>query len=136
MSYGVAAALQAAVFQRLQGDVALTALVGTAVYDNPPSGAPLGTYVSLGPEDVRDRSSKTGYGALHVLTISVVTDLPGFHNAKLVAAAVNDALNGAALALVRGTLVSIDFDRAVARRVAIGDVRRIDLKFRARVEDA
>ena len=135
MSYGVSAALQTAVYGHLQADAALTALVGTAVYDNPPAGAPLGTYVSLGPEDVRDRSSKTSHGALHILTISVVTDLPGFQNAKDVAAAVNDALIDAPLTLTRGLLVSLNFDRATARRVNTGDIRRIDLTFHARVED-
>ena len=64
MSYGVSAALQAAIYQRLMGDTALTALVGTAIYDNAPSGAIVGTYVSLGPEDVRDRSDKTGSGEI------------------------------------------------------------------------
>ncbi len=135
MSYGVSAALQTAVYAHLQADTALTALVGTAVYDNPPAGAPLGTYVSLGPEDVKDRSTKTNHGALHILTISVVTDLPGFQNAKDVAAAVNDALVDAPLVLSRGRLVSMNFNRATARRVSTGDIRRIDLTFHARVED-
>lgn len=135
MSYGVSAALQAAIYQRLLADTNLAALVGTAIYDNPPAGAVLGTYVSLGPEDVRDRSDKTGYGALHMITISVITDAAGFQVAKQVGAAVSDALQGAELILSRGMLCFINFDRATARRVGTGETRRIDLRFHARVED-
>lgn len=135
MSYGVSAALQAAIYQRLLADANLAALVGTAIYDNPPAGAVLGTYVSLGPEDVRDRSDKTGYGALHMITISVITDAAGFQVAKQVGAAVSDALQGAELVLTRGMLCYINFDRATARRVGTGETRRIDLRFHARVED-
>ncbi len=136
MSYGVSAALQAAIYQRLLADTGLAALVGTAIYDNAPSGTILGTYVSLGPEDVRDRSDKTGFGALHLLTISVITDAAGFQVAKQVGAAVSDALQGAELILSRGALCYINFNRATARRVGTGETRRIDLQFNARVEDS
>jgi len=135
MSYGVSAALQQAVYQRLQADTALAALVGGAVYDAAPPGIVSGTYVSLGPEDVSERSDKSGYGALHEFTISVVTDAAGFVQAKQVAAAVNDALLDATLILARGALVYLNFHRARARRVQDADIRRIDLKFRARVQD-
>lgn len=136
MSYGVSAALQAAIYQHLLADGALNTLVGTAIYDNPPSGAVLGTYVSLGPEDVRDRSDKSGYGALHMITISVISDAAGFQVAKEIGAAVSDALQGAQLTLSRGALCYINFDRATARRVGTGETRRIDLRFHARVEDS
>ncbi|WP_343079349.1 DUF3168 domain-containing protein [Ostreiculturibacter nitratireducens] len=135
MSYGVAAALQAAVYQRLMASSALDALVGSAIYDAVPPGTVTGTYVSLGPEDARDRSDKTGQGAEHDFTVSVVTDAAGFQTAKAVAAAVSDALVDATLILSRGRLVGLWFLRARARRVEDGDVRRIDLSFRARVEE-
>lgn len=135
MSYGVSAALQAALFQQLTGDATLTGLVGSAIYDAAPAGTAPGTYVSLGPEEVRDRSDKTGRGALHVLTVSVISDVAGFHAAKTIAGAVNDALQDAALTLSRGELVSLQFLRARARRTQAGAGRRIDLKFQARVDD-
>lgn len=135
MSYGVAMALQQAVYQALQADPALTALVGSAIYDAVPPGIVSGTYVSLGPEDVREAGDKTGHGALHEITVSVVTDAAGFSAAKAVAMAVSDALVDAQLTLSRGTLVYLNFFRARARRVQDADVRRIDLKFRARVQD-
>lgn len=134
MSYSVAGALQAAVYQQLRADGALAALVGTAVYDAVLPGTLVGTYVSLGPEDVADASDKTGEGAVHDFVISVITDAAGFATAKAAAAAVSDALVGADLALARGRLVGLWFLRAKARRVEKADTRRIDLVFRARVE--
>lgn len=136
MSYGVSAALQAAVFQALAGDAVLTGLVGSAIYDAAPPGIVSGTYVSLGPEEVLDASDATGHGAVHQITVSVVTDAAGFAQAKQAAAAVSDALVDASLTLSRGVLVALNFHRAVAKRVQDADVRRIDLIFRARVCDS
>jgi hypothetical protein len=91
--------------------------------------------VALGPEVARDRSDKSGAGAEHEFTVSVVTDSAGFVSAKATAAAVSDALVDADLTLTRGQLVSLNFYRAVAARVGTGDKRQINLIFRARVED-
>ncbi len=136
MSYGMAAALQAAVYQQLLADTDVSALVGAAIYDALPAGDLPATYVSLGPENVLDRSDKTGSGALHRFTVSVVTETAGFGAAKAVAAAITDALVGVDLTLSRGQLVGLWFERASARRTGkAGRIRRIDLRFRARVED-
>ncbi len=135
MTYAVSAALQAAVFQKLSTDAALTTLVGTAIYDEVPAGVLPSTYVTLGPEDVRQQSDKTAEGAWHNFIISVITDSAGFFAAKQVAAAISDALIGANLTLSRGQLAGLYFFRARARRVAAGQQRRIDLTFRARVDD-
>ena len=135
MSYGVAAALQRAVFAQLRADTALAALVGTDIYDALPTGALPSLYVVLGAEDVRDASDKTGGGAWHQFTVSVVTQSAGFATAKAAAAAVSDALVDAPLVLDRGTLVSLRFYKAKAARVGTGAVRQINLIFRARVAD-
>lgn len=130
MSYAAAAALQSAVFQRLS---TAPALAGIAVHDAlPPS--PPGLFVLIGPEDVRDASDKSGAGAEHRLTISVISDAEGFLAAKTVAVAISDLMAGALPALSRGRVVSLAFDRAQARRIDEGTVRRIDLTFRARIE--
>ncbi|SDI07606.1 DUF3168 domain-containing protein [Lutimaribacter saemankumensis] len=135
MSYGMAAALQEAVFQRLTGDAAVTALAGSAIYDVVPSGSLPALYVTLGQEEVRDASDKTGGGARHDFTVSVVSDGSGFLAAKTIAAAVSDALVDADLSLSRGRLVALDFLRARASREGTGQLRRIELRFRARIED-
>ncbi|WP_377506392.1 DUF3168 domain-containing protein [Octadecabacter sp. R77987] len=135
MSYGVAEALQTAVYQQLVADVTLAGLVGTAIYDALPTGTLPSIYVALGPEIARDRSDKTGGGAEHEFTVSIVTDGAGFAAAKTAAAAVSDALVDADLTLARGVLVSCNFYKATAARVGTGDVRRINMIFRARVDD-
>ena len=134
MSYAGSGALQAAVYQRLASDAPLAALVGSAIYDVVPAGTLPTTYVTIGPEDARDASDKTGHGAEHRFTVSVVTGAAGFQVAKEAAGAISDALVDADLSLDRGRLVSLGFLRARARRVQKNDVRRIDLTFRARVE--
>ncbi len=136
MSYAVSGPLQAAVFQALRDDASLTAAVGESVFDALPSGAVPPLYVALGPEKVRDASDMTGGGAVHEMTISVVTDSAGFATAKGVAGMVSDALVDTDLTLTRGSLVNLSFYKAVAARVGTGDTRRIDLIFRARVCDA
>ena len=135
MSYGVAAALQRGVFARLTTDTTLQALVGPAVYDALPAGNLPALYVVLGAEDVRDASDKTGSGADHTFTVSVVTESAGFATAKEAAAAISDALVDAAITLDRGTLVSLNFYKAKAARVGTGAMRQINLMFRARVAD-
>lgn len=135
MSYAVANALQTAVYQTLIGDATITTLVGADVYDAVPFGTVPSTYVSLGPEIVVAASDKSGDGAEHRFTVSVVTDAGGFSGAKSVAVAVSDALHGADMTLSRGTLVSVQFSKAIAKRAEDGTVRRIDMTFRARVED-
>ena len=130
MSYGAAAALQTAVYQHLAG---VPALAGVAVYDAVPPN-PAGTFVLVGPEEVRDASDKSGAGAEHLLQVAVISDGTGFLTAKTIAVAISDDLTGADLVLTRGSLVSLLFLRASAKRIDEGEVRRIDLTFRARIE--
>ncbi|MFQ1700664.1 DUF3168 domain-containing protein [Loktanella agnita] len=135
MSYGMSSALQAAVYQALISDTDLTAIVGAAVFDALPSGTLPPLYVVLGAEQVRDASDKSGGGALHEFTVTIVTETAGFATAKSAAAAVSDALVDASLTLSRGTLVALTFHKAKAARVGTGDVRQINLIFRARLAD-
>ncbi|MEE2945548.1 MAG: DUF3168 domain-containing protein [Pseudomonadota bacterium] len=135
MSYGVAVALQAAVYQHLLSDTGVSDLVGSAIYDEVPNGTIPSTYVSLGAETVLDRSDADGSGALHRFEVSVVSDVSGFAGAKAVAVAVSDALTDADLTLARGQLVALRFERAVASREEAANLRRIELRFGARVQD-
>lgn len=132
MSYGQAAALQAAVYQHLS---ALPELADTPVVDAIPKGQGGGSFVLIGSEEVRDLSDASGSGAEHRFTVSVISEAAGFNAAKDMAVAISDALNTAALELSRGRLVGLWFQRATARRRDDGRVRRIDMTFRARVED-
>ncbi len=133
MSYLCAADLQKAVYQHLHADAELVA-AGVAVHDAPPPGTPRGTYVVLGPEDVIDRSDASGPGSEHRFSIAVVSDAAGFVTAKRVAGRVNEVLQDPPLVLARGRLVGLWFHQAQARRIEGGKGRRIELRFRARVE--
>ncbi|MEL6915568.1 MAG: DUF3168 domain-containing protein [Pseudomonadota bacterium] len=134
MSFAASGGLQAAVYTALTGDAALTGLVGSDIYDALPTGTVPALYVSLGPEEASDASSKTGRGARHDFSVSVVTDTSGFQAAKDVASAICDVLVDADLPLARGNLVGLWFLKAKAARSGDGDVRRIDLTFRARID--
>lgn len=134
MTYSAAAALQEAVFAHLAADPGVTALLGGAIHDALPAGPLPPLYLSLGPEVARDRSDATAQGAEHEITLSVVADAAGFHLAKTAAAAVCDALLDPDLVLARGRLVGMHFIRATAKRDS-GGRRRIDLTFRARLDD-
>lgn len=135
MSYHLAPALQTALFQHLAADAALDALLSGAIYDAIPPATPPATYVLIGPEEVTDASDKTGHGAEHRLTISVLTNATGFLPAKTIAARIAELLDAPALTLSHGRLVALWFDRAEARKIEGDQTRRIDLRFRARVED-
>lgn len=135
MTYAVSAALQEAVYTALLEDAEVAAALGGAVYDAIPTGTLPSIYVVLGTEDVRQANDKTGYGAVHRLVLSVITDAPGFRTAKQAAGAVCDVLHEADLTLSRGRLVSLIFQRARAGKIDKGTGRKIDLTFRARVED-
>lgn len=134
MSYAMSGALQAAIYDALIADAAVSARIGDHVYDAVPSGAVPETYISLGREQVRDASDQSGDGALHVIEVSIITSQPGFAAAKELAGAISDALHDADLPLSRGRLVFLKFQRAEARRVDANTGREIRMRFRARVD--
>lgn len=131
MSYGAAAALQAAIYQTL---VAAPALSGIPVVDAMPPGGGAATFILIGPEEALDASDKSGSGAEHRFVVSVISDATGFLAAKTAAAAVSEELVYARPVMAKGRIVGIHFVKAKARRLDEGGVRRIDLTFRARVE--
>jgi hypothetical protein len=135
MTYALSSALQKAVYAALVGDATLATLVGTDIFDAPPVGAIPSLYVSLGPERAVERSDRTASGARHDFIVSVITDAAGFQQAKDVAGAVSDALDAPLGGLDRGRVVALSFLRAQAKRDEAGQQRRIDLTFRAILED-
>ena len=136
MSYALSAPLQAAVDQYLLADAGVQASIGAHVYDALPSGRVPDLYATLGAEVVRDKSDASGSGAEHDLTIAERRETERqLQQAKEAAAAISDALDDPVLTLSRGRLVGMRFLKAQAARVGTGTIRRIDLKFRARVED-
>lgn len=135
MSYATAPALQTALYQLISADAELQTLLAGAIYDAIPPATPPATYLLIGAEEAVDASDKSGRGAEHRLRLSVVTNATGFLAAKQVAARLCDLLADATPPLARGRVVAIWFDRAEARKLEGDQTRRIDLRFRARIED-
>lgn len=138
MSYAYSEALQVAIYTALSADSTLAGLVGGAIYDAPLPGNPADlpeTYLLIGEERVKDNSSKTHAGALHDLTIQVITREEGFRAAKAAAAAACAALDDADLALSAGHLVALRFHSARVDRNTSRAPRRISLRFQAFVEE-
>jgi hypothetical protein len=135
MTYALASGLQQAVFQHLSADPGVNAALGGDLFDAMPSGSLPQLYAVLGAEEVADQSDASAAGARHRFTISIFTGSAGFSLAKDAAGAICDALIDADLALPRGHLVGLWFERATAQRLELGG-RSIALMFAARVDDS
>ena len=137
MSYAMSAALQEAVFVALSGNpVLIAALEG--IYDAPTGSdgtPPLGTYITLGDEVAKDRSSGTHKGVTLDFEVNIHSDFAGFSKAKAVSAEVVDTLAWADLSLSRGQLINLRFLKSRTRRGAAPETRRIALVFRAILDD-
>lgn len=139
MTYALSEPIQAAIFDRLVNDVAVSNLVGAHIFDAPivldgvdrPA-----DYVTIGAETVRNRSSNTSHGALHDLSIVVHSNSDGFQSSKRIAGAICDALLDATLPLSRGDLVYLRFLKAKADTGDAPVRRKITLQFRAFAEDS
>ncbi|MGR3485925.1 MAG: tail completion protein gp17 [Paracoccaceae bacterium] len=123
-------ALQAAIHAALSAPGAVAA----PVRDGAPPGAAPPVHVSIGPGTVTDASDASGSGSDHRPVVSVHAQTDGFAAAHAVAAQVRAALV-AAPPVAGARVVAWGFVRAAARRDRAGD-RRIDLTFRARLDDA
>ena len=97
MSYGVAAALQAAVYQRLVGDARSG---GGAGAGRDAEGAGAGNLRADRAGGGDGPVGATGQGAEHRFGVSVISDATGFLAAKEMAVAVSDALVDAQLVAV------------------------------------
>lgn len=136
MTLGHSAALHRAIYAILAKNTAISALIGGHIYDALPAGPLPEVFISLGAEVMTDRSDKTGGGSEHEFVISVITTQPGFLRAKDVAAAIGRALLEDAPAFGDLAVVYLQFTRADARRDTDTQTRRIDLRFRARIDQA
>ena len=138
MSYAMSAELQTAVFNALLGSVSLGALV-EGIYDAPPDSGgtpPIGSYITLGDEVAKDRSSASHTGTTLDFEVIIHSDFAGFSAAKAVAAEVVDTLLSAPLGTTRGQVVLLTFLKSRTRRGAAPETRRIALVFRAILDDS
>jgi hypothetical protein len=126
--------LQKAVFQTLSVDAGLTGLLGgTRIYNDVPRGAAL-PYVTLGESTVRDWSTGSDEGHEHLLTIAVWSRANGEREVHQILAAVEAALDGAALTVAGARLVNLRHEFSEIRRDADGETSRGLMRLRAVTE--
>jgi len=138
MSLVLSGVLQGAIFDILMADAALNALVGGEIYDAPlPSGGtfPAGEHVTLGEEIVKPFDTVTSSGGVHDFEVTVHSSANGFAGVKAAAGAVLTALIGANWSLSGGHLVSVRLLKARAKRGVAPELRRVEMRFRAVVEE-
>lgn len=112
MSGADAWALQAAIFNALAADAALTALLGgPRIHDRVPAGAVL-PYVTLGDGIATDWSTGTETGTEHLLRLHVWVRDGGRKAVRDIAAAIHAVLHEADLPLAAGHLVNLRFTTA------------------------
>ncbi|MEM8699981.1 MAG: DUF3168 domain-containing protein [Pseudomonadota bacterium] len=139
MTYALAWPLQEAVFEVLDGDQNLAALV-SGIYDAAPQqvsdAAEDGLYVTIGDELAEDWATSSDAGAVHTVLISVHAPRRGFAEAKRAAGLISDLMLSAALAPARGRVIQTRFLDARTARAENDALRRIDLRFRLALEDS
>lgn len=129
-------ALRQALHDRLSHDAALLALLGGArIHDAPPKDAVL-PFVTLGEAVVSDWSTGTEAGTEHALTLHAWSRAAGRREAFEIAAAVQQTLHDAPLALAGHRLANLRATTAEVRREGDGRTFHAIIRFRAVTEPA
>ena len=131
-----AAELRAAIHAALAADIPLTTLLGgPKVHDEVPKGAAF-PYVTLGEARIANYSTGTEEGEEHQLTLHAWSRQGGHREAHLIAGALLQALDDAALTLDGYHLVNCRFSSADVRRESDGRTYHALVRFRAVTEPA
>lgn len=131
-----ALALRQALHDRLAADGALLALLGGArIHDAPPKDAAF-PFVTLGEAVVSDWSTGTEAGTEQALTLHAWSRAAGRREAFEIAAAVQQALHDAPLALAGHRLANLRTTTAEVRRDGDGRTFHALIRFRAVTEPA
>ena len=88
-----ASALQKAIFARLSGDAALTALVGANGITDRRLAEPASPLVVIAGIDSTDHSTATEAGEAHMVTLEAWSEAAGHRQAQAIAAVVRAALH-------------------------------------------
>ncbi|HTT98964.1 MAG TPA: DUF3168 domain-containing protein [Rhizomicrobium sp.] len=130
-------ALQQAIFATLCASDGIKDVVGDPprVFDAPPRGVAF-PYVVIGDDTESDWSTATEAGSEHALAVHVWSRADGHREAKLVADAVRDALDGAALSVTGQALIDIRHRDTNFIRESDGETTHAVLQFRAVMEPA
>jgi hypothetical protein len=129
-------ALQQAVFATLCADGGVTDVVGdpARVFDAPQRDAEF-PYVVIGDDTETDWSTATDTGSAHAFAVHVWSRAGGRKEAKIVAGAVKDALDGAELSVTGHALIDIRYLSTEFFREPDGETTHAVLRFRAALEE-
>ena len=107
MSSNAALDLQSALYARLNSDAGLAGVAGSPqVFDHVPAGTPY-PYVTLAGIETRPWHTQTSIGSEHIVTLHIWSDHHGAKQAHAIIAALDDALDNAALALEDHVLINL-----------------------------
>jgi hypothetical protein len=128
-------ALQQAIYATLSSDDGVKALLGDPprVFDAPPRDAAF-PYCVIGDDAASDWSTVTEQGSEHIVSAHVWSRASGHREAKLIADAVQDALDGAELSVTGQSLIDLRWLDTNVSRDADGETVRAALRFRAVME--
>ncbi|WP_099865118.1 DUF3168 domain-containing protein [Pararhizobium haloflavum] len=129
-----AASLQQAIFKALDGDPALTALIGTGrivdrLIENGPS-----PRIAFAEMETRDWSTSTERGEEHDIAIAIYSEVDGKRETQEIASAVVAVLHDRDLALDGAYLVNLRLRAIRVEREAKARRHRAMLRFRAVIE--
>ncbi len=123
--------LQAAMVAAFRARSALTALVGTAIYDQPPSNAPIpATRVIVGDDIVLDDATDCVDGYEVYSEVRAWTEGVGYPLLKTIAAEIRAAVVVDGLTLTGFDLIESNWERTAYTRDGDGIMRRADIRFR------
>lgn len=131
-----ASALQKAIYDRLSGDAALTALIGGNAVTDRRLAEPAAPLVVIAGIDSTDHSTATEPGEEHIVTLDIWSDASGHRQAQAIAAAVRAALHDAALTLAGHRLVLLFHRDTRLSRDGKSRFHRAEMQFRAVTEPA
>jgi hypothetical protein len=128
-------ALQQAIFATLCASDEIKDVVGDPprVFDTPPRGTAF-PYIVIGDDTESDWSTATEDGSEHAIVIHVWSRADGRKEAKLVADAVRDTLDGAELSVTGQALIDIRYLETSYTRESDGETIHAVLRFRAVLE--
>ena len=129
-----ASALQKAIFARLSGDAALTALVGANGITDRRLAEPASPLVVIAGIDSTDHSTATEAGEAHMVTLEAWSEAAGHRQAQAIAAVVRAALHDAPLALAGHHLVLLLHRDTRLKRDGKSRFHRAEMRFRAVTE--
>ena len=129
-----ASALQKAIFARLSGFAALTALVGANGITDHRLGEPASPLVVIAGIDSTDHSTATEAGEEHTVTLEAWSEAGGHRQVQAIAAAVRSALDNAPLTLSGHHLVMLLHRDTRLKRDGKSRFHRAELRFRALTE--